>query len=80
MPPSFMFLSYTPALQHSPAGAERVQSFPHPLCCLRGDESSRPKCPGAVGQQLSSASVGIWGFDRGCVALIDVPVQDSTQA
>lgn len=34
-----------PCIAALPAGAESVQTFPHPLCCLRGDKSSRPKRP-----------------------------------
>lgn len=32
-----------PCIAALPAGAERVQTFPHPLCRLRGDKSPPPK-------------------------------------
>lgn len=37
-----------PCIAALPAGAERVQTFPHPLCCLRGDKSPPPKRPGTT--------------------------------
>ena len=75
-----------PCIAALPAGAERVQSFPHPLYCLRGDKSSPPKCPGTTGhwRALAAAVVCIcWlsgGFDSGCVALVEVPAQRSPRA
>lgn len=55
-----------PCIAALPAGKETAPSFPHPLCCLRGNKSSGPKCPGTTqhrSHRLSFAYVlhlGCW--------------------
>lgn len=57
-----------PCIAALPAGAERVQTFPHPLCCLGGDKSSQTKTSrhnlslAHIGTSCSLHMFNIWGL------------------
>ena len=61
-----------PCIAALPAGAERVQSFSHPLCCLRGDKSSRPKRPGSAQHwhALAAAAVCICSLSGALIVAV----------
>lgn len=74
-PSTFLFLCWTPALQHS---AERLQTLQHHLCCLTGD-GSPPTKTSQHNSPLAQAGPCICllsgGSDSGCVAAANVPAQ-----